>query len=158
MAKKKSKWIKANADTARELEAARDRRDRDARTGGSLRGAADGSLFAIDKVKGGSRLLFKKDGLLTSVRMTMPGPHIKPFKTARPLRGQVAKPTPKVRQATGGRADVEPSRGPPPRAALTRQIPHLPLPCPLARAPPTELARARAQARAQAAGAAGVRL
>lgn len=99
MAKKRQAWIKANADTAREIEASRDRRDRDVRTGGSLRGKSDGALFAIDKVKGGSRALFKKDGLLTSVRRTMTGLNTKPAKVGRPLKGQTAPPPFKVSAA-----------------------------------------------------------
>ncbi|KAJ1616196.1 ribosome biogenesis protein Nop53/GLTSCR2 [Pavlovales sp. CCMP2436] len=84
MAKKKSKWIKANAETAKQISEARESRDRNARTGGSLRAASDGLLFAIDKTKGGARMSGKtRDALLTSVRATMTGTNIKPVQPER---------------------------------------------------------------------------
>jgi hypothetical protein len=97
MAKKKSKWIKANAETARELDASRERRDREERTGGSLRAKTDGLLFAIDRTKGGAREAKVRDGLLTSVRRTMVGTNTKPAKLAHPRKGQTVYADAKVR-------------------------------------------------------------
>lgn len=84
MGKKSRKWIKANAETAAQIDVARARRARDERTGGSLKARAASELFVLDKTPGGSAPARKRDRMLHVERVLQPNPHIKPVKLEKP--------------------------------------------------------------------------